>query len=116
MYSKMFPHMYTVKCLKMYLSKTASIQSFSFGMQHKHVVTISLTLVKLRHLGKKRPYSEESHVLHKKCIEYVYSLPFPTFRHFLMPLQQNTFENTVTKGEIAQNEQFLLLPQCFEII
>ena len=29
-------------------------------------------------------------------------------------LQQTTFENIVTKGEIAQNEQFLLLPQCFQ--
>ena len=25
-----------------------------------------------------------------------------------------TFENNVTKGEIAQNEQFLLLPHCFQ--
>ena len=25
------------------------------------------------------------------------------------------FENIVTKGEIAQNKQFLLLPQCFHI-
>ena len=24
-----------------------------------------------------------------------------------------TFENTVGKGEIARNEQFLLFPQCF---
>ena len=38
------------------------------------------------------------------------------FRHrrFLTPLQQTTFENIVTKEEIAQNEQFLLLPQCFQ--
>ena len=26
-----------------------------------------------------------------------------------------TFENIVTKGEIAQNEIFLLLPQCFKL-
>ena len=31
-----------------------------------------------------------------------------------MPLQQTTFENIVTKGEIAQNEQILILPQCFQ--
>ena len=27
-----------------------------------------------------------------------------------------TFENIATKGEIAQNEQFLLLPQCFQTL
>ena len=26
---------------------------------------------------------------------------------------ENTFENTVGKGEIARDEQFLLFPQCF---
>ena len=31
------------------------------------------------------------------------------------PPQQTTFENFVTKGGIAQNEQFLLLPQCFQL-
>ena len=30
-----------------------------------------------------------------------------------MPLGNKPFENTVGKGEIAHNEQFLLLPQCF---
>ena len=28
-------------------------------------------------------------------------------------LQYNSFENTVGKGEIARNEQFLLFPHCF---
>ena len=28
-------------------------------------------------------------------------------------LQYKSFENTVGKGEIAHNEQFLLFPQCF---
>ena len=28
-------------------------------------------------------------------------------------LQYMSFENTVEKGEIARNEQFLLFPQCF---
>ena len=28
-------------------------------------------------------------------------------------LQYKSFENTVRKGEIARNEQFLLFPQCF---
>ena len=30
-----------------------------------------------------------------------------------MWLQCKSFENTVGKGEIARNEQFLLFPQCF---
>ena len=30
-----------------------------------------------------------------------------------MHQQQTAFENTVGKEEIARNEQFLLLPQCF---
>ena len=30
-----------------------------------------------------------------------------------MSLQYKSFENTVGKGEIAHNEQFLLFPQCF---
>ena len=40
--------------------------------------------------------------------------PFPTYRRVLTHLQQTTFENIVTKGEIAQNKQFLLLPQRFQ--
>ena len=31
----------------------------------------------------------------------------------LTPLGNKPFENTVGKGEIARNEQFLLYPQCF---
>ena len=31
-------------------------------------------------------------------------------------LQYKSFENTVGKGEIARNEQFLLFPQCFSPI
>ena len=39
--------------------------------------------------------------------------PFPHNDTFLMPLGNKPFENTVGKGEIARNEQFLLFPQCF---
>ena len=39
--------------------------------------------------------------------------PFPTYRRFLTPLQQMTFESILTKSEIAHNEHFLLLSQCF---
>ena len=30
-----------------------------------------------------------------------------------MCLQYKSFENSVGKGEIARNEQFLLFPECF---
>ena len=39
----------------------------------------------------------------------VFLLPFPK----QACLQYRSFENTVGKGEIARNEQFLLFPQCF---
>ena len=39
--------------------------------------------------------------------------PIPTQWHLLTPLGNKPFENTVGKGEIARNEQFLLFPQCF---
>ena len=31
----------------------------------------------------------------------------------LTPLGNKPYENTVGKGKIAHNEQFLLFPQCF---
>ena len=34
----------------------------------------------------------------------------------LMYRQYKSFENTVGKGEITHNEQFLLFPQCFLLI
>ena len=41
--------------------------------------------------------------------------PFPTYRRILTHLQQTTLENIVTKGEIAHDEQFPLLPHCFQL-
>ena len=32
----------------------------------------------------------------------------------LTPVFNKLFENTMEKGEIAHNEQFLLFPQCFQ--
>ena len=46
-------------------------------------------------------------------------LHFSSYRRYLTPLQQcsrRLFENIVTKEEIAQNERFLLLPQCFPLL
>ena len=41
--------------------------------------------------------------------------PFPTYRHFLTTLQQTAFEIIVACGEIVYNDQFLLLPQWFQL-
>ena len=41
---------------------------------------------------------------------------FPTCIRIPTHLQQTTFENIVTKEEIAQDVQFLLLPQCFSLL
>ena len=40
-------------------------------------------------------------------------LTFPKQALVFTCLQDKSFENTVEKGEIAQDEQFLLFPQCF---
>ena len=39
--------------------------------------------------------------------------PFPKQALDFTRPQYNSFENTVGKGEIARNEQFVLFPQCF---
>ena len=39
--------------------------------------------------------------------------PFPHNDSFWCPWETSLFENTVGKGEIARNKQFLLYPQCF---
>ena len=39
--------------------------------------------------------------------------PFPNKSWFLPVCSTSLFENTVGKGEIARNEQFLLFPLCF---
>ena len=45
--------------------------------------------------------------------DYDSSKPFPKQALVFTCLQCESFENTVGKGEIARNEQFLLFPQCF---
>ena len=47
-----------------------------------------------------------AHIFHFKCT-LTLSQTSPAC------LQYKSFENTVGKGEIARNEQFLLFPQCF---
>ena len=49
----------------------------------------------------------------KKCCNIKAVYPFPKQALVFMCLQYKYFENTVGKGEIARNEQFLLFPRCF---
>ena len=42
--------------------------------------------------------------------------PFPKQALVFTCLHYQSFENTVGKGEIARNEQFLLFPQCFLLV
>ena len=39
--------------------------------------------------------------------------PCPHSNTFWRPWERSLLKNTVSKGEIARNEQFLLFPQCF---
>ena len=41
--------------------------------------------------------------------------PFPHIDAFGRLCSRRPFENIVTKEEVAQNMQFLLLPQCFPL-
>ena len=49
----------------------------------------------------------------KGVIVWEWVNPFPKQALDFTYLQYKSFENTVGKGEIARNEQFLLSPQCF---
>ena len=50
------------------------------------------------------------------CFGHYPSYLFPTCRRFLTHLQLTTFENIVAKRRNSSlNEQFLLLPQCFQL-
>ena len=47
------------------------------------------------------------------ALDQEHSQPFPKQALVFTCLQYKSFENTVGKGEIARNEQFLLFQQCF---
>ena len=53
------------------------------------------------------------HELYQKDTEFYELKPFPKQALVFTCLQYKSLENTVGKGEIARNEQFLLFPQCF---
>ena len=65
---------------------------------HPHAVLL-LTIVVVLNIGK----FDSLHV----CLHFPKQALVFTFLHY------KSFENTVGKGEIARNEQFLLFPQCF---
>ena len=59
------------------------------------------------------------HKIHLKfnfCCMWESINPFPHIDTFWRLCSRRLFKNIVTKEEIAQNEQFLLLPQCFPLL
>ena len=70
-------------------------------------ITVSLTIIlyKIKHLLI-------VYINLRTCHKEIFN-PFPHYDTFLTPLGNKPFENTVGKGEIARNDQFLLFPQCF---
>ena len=54
--------------------------------------------------------------LHKTTAKLIEPQPFPKQALVFTCLQYKPFENTLGKGEIARNEQFLLFPKCFQPI
>ena len=63
------------------------------------------------HNGKDLEISLYEHVI----IEYSVN-PFPHIDAFWRLCSRRLFKNIVTKEEIAQNKQFLLLPQCLPLL
>ena len=62
-------------------------------------------------------YVQYFHLFHHNVLKTETSFkviwPFPKQALIFTCLQYKSFENTVGKGEIARNEQFLLFPLCF---
>ena len=52
-------------------------------------------------------------ICHELTVEIKFLLTHSHTMTPLAPVGNKPFENTVGKGEIALNEQFLLFPQCF---
>ena len=51
-----------------------------------------------------------------RCMLFCLLNPFPHIDTFWRLCCRRLFENIVTKEKIAQNKQFLLLPQCFLLL
>ena len=58
---------------------------------------------------------KKTHSIYMSREYFSYINPFPHIDTFWRLCSRRLFENIVTKEEIAQNEQFLLLPQCFPL-
>ena len=77
------------------------------GVEHRRLVCCP------RHCRSRFDFTENKPVYGSKSgivtkLKYLFN-PFPHND----TLGNKPFENTVGKGEIARNEQFLLFPQCF---
>ena len=71
-------------------------------------------LAELAEMREKAVKSSEESKVSSVYMHSTFSLTLSqTSPDFFTCLQHKSFENTVGKGEIARNEQFLLFPQCF---
>ena len=73
-------------------------------------------MLQFHHTPDHSPNASEDHIqnytlFYKKADTNIH--PFPSKPWFLRVCSTSLCENTVEKGEIARNEQFLLFPQCF---
>ena len=74
---------------------------------------LSMTQRLLKTLWEKEKNAAIQHFpLFQQCLFYRFN-HFPNNPLFFFCPQHKSFENTMGKREIARNEQFLLLPQCF---
>ena len=64
-------------------------------------------------LGQSKILSSGTGLMHLRNVLYQANTPFTKQALVFTCLQYKSFENTVEKGEIARNEQFLLFPLCF---
>ena len=69
-----------------------------------------------KHCGKSRNCSWWNYFWPYCMNDSHYVNPFPHKDAFWLLCSRWLFENIVTKKEIAQTEQFLLLPQCFPLL
>ena len=81
------------------------------------VLKIEITSPKQRHINKPTPRSRDS-VTQDRLLLWGSSAVAGNlfFDVYIFTCKLVNFENIVKKEEIAQNEQFLLLPQCFQLL
>ena len=84
----------------------------SFWMHFKMLSEICLNLDQSKILSSGN-WLKNSDICKNHISQTLLFWPFPKQALVFTYLPYNSFDNTVGKGEIARNEQFLLFPQCF---